>query len=336
MQGVFVKVLITGGAGFIGSHLTEELLARGQDILAIDDLSTGNLSNLASFDGSARFNFQQGSVLDIPHLAALIEEADIIYHLAAAVGVKYVLENPVATLVTNAQGTENVLRLADQQGQQGKKKVILASSSEVYGKTTKVPFQEDDECVLGPTSVSRWGYSCAKALDEFLALAYYRERGLPVVVLRLFNTVGPRQQGRYGMVMPRFVSQALAGEPITVYGNGEQMRSFTYVKDVVKAMAELASAPGAEGQVLNVGSDREITMNGLAELVRRVLDSDSEITHVPFTEVYGERFEEAHRRLPDISKIRKHINYQPTTDLGFIVNEIANSLRTGTVHGASN
>ena len=328
-----MKVLITGGAGFIGSHLPEDLLDRGQEIVAIDDLSTGSLSNLAHLDGSSGFQFQQGSVLDIPHLASLIEEADVVYHLAAAVGVKYVLENPVATLVTNAQGTENVLRLADHLG---KKKVILASSSEVYGKTSKVPFQEDDETVLGPTSISRWGYSCAKAFDEFLALAYHRERGLPVVVLRFFNTVGPRQQGRYGMVMPRFVSQALTGEPITVYGSGEQMRSFTYVKDVVKAMADIASVAGAEGQVLNVGGDLEISMNDLAELVRRVLDSKSEIIHVPFTEVYGEGFEEAHRRLPDISKIQNYISYQPTTDLEFIVKGIANSLRTGTVHGASN
>jgi len=319
-----VKALITGGAGFIGSHLSEELLSRGQEVIAFDDLSTGILSNVAHLQDAPGFSFYRGSILEPSDLSGLIEQADLVYHLAAAVGVRYVLEHPVAALETNARGTENVLRLAKEHGG---KKVILASSSEVYGKTSKIPFREDDDTVLGPTSVSRWGYSCSKALDEFLALAYHREKGLPAVVLRFFNIVGPRQSGRYGMVMPRFVSQALAGDHITVYGDGEQMRSFTYVKDVVKAMADIALVPSAEGQVFNIGSDREITINDLAQLVRRVLKSGSEIIHIPFSEVYGSDFEEASRRLADISKIKKYISYHPNTDLAFIVSGVASSLR---------
>ena len=320
-----MKALITGGAGFIGSHLSEELLSRGQEVVAFDDLSTGSTSNIAHLQNAPGFRFHRGSVLDSSDLPGLIEEADLIYHLAAAVGVKYVLEHPLAALETNARGTENVLRLAEQHG---KTKAILASSSEVYGKTPQVPFREDDDCVLGPTSVSRWGYSCSKALDEFMALAYYREKGLPVVVLRLFNTVGPRQSSRYGMVLPRFVSRALAGDPITVYGDGEQMRSFTSVKDVVKAMADIALVPSAEGQVFNVGSDREISINSLAELVRQVINSRSEIVHIPFSEVYGTEFEETRRRLADISKIQKYIDYHPDTDLALLVQGITDFFAT--------
>ena len=317
-----MKALITGGAGFIGSHLSEELLSRGQEVIVLDDLSTGSLSNVAQLQDVAGFIFHRGSILDFCELSKLMEQVDFIYHLAAAVGVQYILENPVAALEINARGTENVLRLAEQHG---KKKVVLASSSEVYGKRTRVPFKEDDDPVLGPTSVSRWGYACAKAFDEFLALAYQREKGLPVVILRFFNTVGPRQTGRYGMVMPRFVSQALAGEPITVYGDGEQIRTFSYVKDVVKAMADIALVPSAEGQVFNVGSDGEISINGLAELIRCALNSSSEIIHIPLQEIYGSQFEETRRRLADISKIQGYIDYFPKTDLALIVNEIADS-----------
>ena len=330
-----MKALITGGAGFIGSHLSEELLSRGQEVLAFDDLSTGSLSNITHLQEVPGFRFQRGSILeqlDSASLPSVIEWADLVYHLAAAVGVKHVLEHPVAALQTNTQGTENVLNLAESHG---KKKVILASSSEVYGKTCIVPFREDSDSVLGPTSVRRWGYSCSKAFDEFLALAYGWEKGLPVVILRLFNTVGPRQTGRYGMVLPRFVSQALAGEPITVYGDGKQMRSFTYVKDVVKAMADIAQAPSANGQVFNVGSGEETSINELAALVRRVLSSSSEIIHTPFSAVYGEGFEETQRRLPDIFKIQRCIDYHPDTDLAFIVGEVADSLKTEGVHGAS-
>ena len=318
-----MKALVTGGAGFIGSHLSEELLSRGQEVIALDDLSTGRLANLDGLRADPGFSLHGGSVLDASCLSELIEQADRIYHFAAAVGVKYVLEHPISALETNTRGTENVLRLAEECG---KKQVVLASSSEVYGKLATVPFREHDDSVLGPTSISRWGYACSKALDEFMGLAYHRERGLPVVALRLFNTVGPRQQGHYGMVMPRFVSQALAGEPITVYGDGEQMRSFTYVKDVVKAVADVAEVPSATGEVFNIGTDKEISINGLARLVCRVLNSSSEIVHIPFSEAYGMEFEEPRRRLPDISKLQRHIDYHPNTDLEDIVSRIADYL----------
>ena len=319
-----MNALITGGAGFIGSHLSEELLSRGQEVIAFDDLSTGSLSNIDHLSRVSEFSFRHGSILDSSDLSALVEKADVIYHLAAAVGVRYVSEHSVAALETNARGTENVLRLAHQHGQ---KKVVLASTSEIYGKTSRVPFREDHDSVLGPTTVSRWGYSCSKAFDEFLALAYHKEKGLPVVILRFFNTVGPRQSGRYGMVMPRFVSQAVAGSPITVYGDGEQTRSFTYVRDVAQATADIAMLPSADGRVFNVGSDMEISINDLAQLVRRVLDSGSEISHIPYSEVYDIEFEEARRRLADISKIQKYIDYHPNTDLAYIVMEIAEHLK---------
>ena len=320
-----MRALITGGAGFIGSHLCEELLGRGQQVLAFDNVSTGSLSNIAHLQGVPGFDYQQGTILDTDQLAAIISKVDIVYHLAAAVGVKYVLDNPVTALETNTAGTENVLKLAQRLGN---KKVIITSSSEVYGKSDKLPFQENDDTVIGPTSVRRWGYACSKALDEFLALAYHREKALPVVVLRLFNTVGPRQTPGYGMVIPRLVTQALAGAPMTVYGDGDQKRCFTYVRDVVKAIADIAQAPGAEGQVFNLGSNEEISINGLTEVVRQVLESSSEIIHVPFMEVYGEDFEETRRRVPDMSKIRRHISYEPNTDLRFIIREIARSLET--------
>lgn len=319
-----MEALITGGAGFIGSHLSEELLSRGQVVSALDDLSTGSPSNVEHLLDVAGFNLHQGTILDWDELSSLMKRADIIYHLAAAVGVRYVLDHPVSTLETNTRGTENVLRLANQLGN---KKVIIASSSEVYGKTSKVPFHEDDGSVLGPTSIVRWGYSCSKALDEVLALAYYREKGLPVLALRFFNTVGPRQTGRYGMVVPRFVSQAMAGSPITVYGDGRQTRSFTYVRDLVRAMADLAMVPSAEGQVFNIGSNAEISINALAELVRDVLHSPSEIVHVPFSEVYGPDFDETAKRSADISKIQGYINYRPRTDLAPIIKEISEDLR---------
>jgi UDP-glucose 4-epimerase len=319
-----MKALITGGAGFIGSHLAEELLGRGHQVFAFDNLSTGSLDNIAHLREKSGFNFYSGSILETSNLSPLVEQVDCIYHLAASVGVMHILEHPLEALETNVRGTENVLRLA---AKQGKKKVILASSSEVYGKTAKIPFCEDDDIVLGPTSVSRWGYACGKAFDEFLGLAYHQQEGLPVVVLRFFNTIGPRQQGHYGMVSPRFVAQAQAGEPITVHGDGEQMRSFTYVKDVAKAVVDISQAPAAEGQVFNVGSSREITINGLAQLVRETLNSKSEIIHIPYSTAYGPGFEDPQRRLPDISKIQKYINYDPSTDLAFIIREIADAMK---------
>ena len=315
-----MRALITGGAGFIGSHLSEELLSRGHEVIAFDDLSTGSPSNIAHLLENPGFSFLQGSILESCELAKLVEQVDIIYHLAAAVGVRYVLEQPVAALETNGKGTAAILGLAERHGN---KKVIFASSSEVYGKLAKVPFREDDDSVLGPTSVTRWGYACSKAFDEFLAPAYNREKGLPVVALRFFNTVGPRQTGRYGMVMPRFVSQVVASDPVTVYGDGEQMRSFTYVEDVAKAVADIAAVPSADGQVFNVGTDKETSMNELAQLVCRVLSSPSEIVHIPFSDVYGTEFEETRRRSADISKIQRYIEYHPSTDLHLVVREIA-------------
>ena len=325
-----MKAVITGAAGFIGSHLVEELLSRGHEVIGVDNLSTGRMSNLASVQAAEAFSFHDESVLEPSDLPELIEQSDVVYHLAAAVGVKYVLEHPVVALETNARGTENVLRLALAHGH---KKLILASSSEVYGKASKLPFSEDDDAVLGPTSVGRWGYACGKAFDEFMALAYHTEYGLPVCIVRLFNTVGPRQQGRYGMVLPRFVSQALADEPVTVYGDGEQMRSFTYVKDVVQALADIALVPEAEGQVFNVGSDRETSINQLAELVCQVVDSKSETVHIPFSEVYGDHFEEARRRLPNLSKLQKYIHYHPTSDLRLMIRAVADGLTVEEAHG---
>ncbi len=320
------KALVTGGAGFIGSHLCDELLSRGKQVTVIDDLSTGSLSNIVHLEDNPKFRFLRASVLSTADLAPEIEKADVIYHMAAAVGVRYIHDNLVSSLETNVEGTKNVLRLASSSPN---KKVILASSSEVYGKSSKIPFKENDDTLVGPTSVPRWGYACSKALDEFMALAYHKEQGASVVVLRLFNTVGPRQSGYYGMVMPRFIQQAATGEPITIYGTGLQQRSFTYVKDVVAAIADIAEEPSAEGQIFNVGSDSEISIIDLANLVRRVLGSQSEIVHIPFAEVYGEGFEEPARRLADIAKIRRYINYHPSTDVESVIREIANSINTG-------
>ena len=315
-----MRALITGGAGFIGSHLAEGLLDRGQEVVVFDDLSTGTVHNIDHLIGKEGFSFQEGSVVESHKLEPLVASTDVIYHLAAAVGVKYVLEHPVATLETNVRGTENILRLAVQQGE---KKVVIASSSEVYGKASKVPFGEDDDSVLRATSVSRWGYACSKMLDEFLALAFRQEHNLPVVISRFFNTVGPRQVGRYGMVMPSFISQALAGDPITVHGDGEQRRSFTYVKDLVKAVADISTVPAAEGHVFNISSNKDISINELAALVRRTLNSDSEIVHIPYSEAYGEGFEDTRLRMADISKIQRYIDYHPTDDLSFMIKEIA-------------
>lgn len=329
-----MKALITGGAGFIGSHLAEELLSRGQEVVAYDDLSTGYQSNIDHLRANPNFSFQPGNILDADRLESAIRDADQIYHLAASVGVKNILEHPLSALTTNVNGTENVLKLALAHG---KKKVILASSSEVYGKSSQVPFREDTDSVLGPTSISRWGYACAKALDEFLALAYHQEEGLPVVALRFFNIVGPRQVGRYGMVLPRFVAQARQGEPITVFGDGEQQRSFTYVKDAVRAVADISELPAAEGQVFNVGSNHHISINCLAELVRDTLGSSSEIIHIPYSEAYGPDFEDVRLRAADISKIQGLINYEPNPDLAFIIKEIDTTIEaTGSVAGREN
>ncbi len=319
----FARALVTGGAGFIGSHLCDELLDRGMQVTAVDNLSTGSLKNISHLGGHSGFSFVEANLLDKEGIWPELERADVIYHLAAAVGVGYIHDHQVDSLETNVGGACNIFQMAAHM----RKKVVLASSSEVYGKSTDLPFREDSDTLLGPTSIPRWSYACAKALDEFVALAYHREQGLPIVILRLFNTVGPRQSGRYGMVLPRFARQAIAGEPITVYGDGLQKRSFTYVKDVVRAMADIAEAPSVEGEVFNVGSDSEISILDLAEEVRRVTGSTSEIVHVPYIQIYGEGFEEPARRVPSIDKIREYIDYSPSTPISVMVEKVVEGIR---------
>jgi UDP-glucose 4-epimerase len=318
---VAVRNLITGGAGFIGSHLAEALLNRGDEVYVIDDLSTGSIDNIEPLKKNPRFHYIVETIRNESVVAELVDRCDVIFHLAAAVGVRLIVETPVNTIETNVHGTEVILKLANKK----KKKVLIASTSEVYGKSEAFPFREDHDLVLGPTTKSRWAYACSKAIDEFLALAYYREKKLPVVIVRLFNTVGPRQTGRYGMVVPTFVKQALQYAPITVYGDGTQSRSFTYVGDVVNAMSKLVELPRAEGEVFNIGSGHEITMNDLAKLVREMTQSRSEIVHIPYDRAYGEGFEDTARRVPDISKIRQAIGYEPTLDIRAILLKVIES-----------
>ena len=313
-----MKVLITGGAGFIGSHLTDLYLGRGDKVHVLDDLSTGAMQNIAALKNKPGFGYTVESVTNVPVLAELIDDADVVIHLAAAVGVKLIVSSPVHTIETNIRGTEIVLSLANKK----KKPVLVASTSEVYGKASKVPFAEDDDLVIGPTSKGRWAYACSKAIDEFLALAYWKERRLPVVVCRLFNTVGPRQTGQYGMVLPTFIRQALANQPITVYGDGTQSRSFTFVGDVVGALAKLMDTPAAVGQVFNIGNGKEITILELAKIVKARTKSSSEITFTPYDQAYESGFEDMPRRVPDISKIQKLIGYQPTLDVAEIIDTI--------------
>ncbi len=307
--------LITGGAGFIGSHLAEHLLQKGQQVHVVDDLSTGSIENLDHLRDAVGFSHTIADVRQQPVLAELVDRADVIYHLAAAVGVRLIVESPVRTIQTNVGCTEVVLGLANKKG----KKVVLASTSEVYGKNEAVPFAEDHDLVLGPTSKARWSYACSKAIDEFLALAYHRARGLPVVVARLFNTVGPRQTGRYGMVLPTFVRQALMGKPITVFGDGSQRRCFSYVGEVVRALAALAEAPAAEGQVVNVGGSQEVSIAELAELVREMSGSSSKIVQVPYDQAYEEGFEDMARRVPDVSRLKQLVGSVPDMDIKDIV-----------------
>ena len=318
-----MKILITGGAGFIGSHLAERLLASGHQVTALDNLVTGNEDNLAHLLRNPDFKLVKGDILNPADLDGPVADSDLIYHLAAAVGVRYVLDNPVTTLETNTRGTANLLQAASEHGG---KKVVLASSSEVYGRSPNLPYREDDVLSLGPTNIPRWGYACSKMMDEFLALAYWKQHELPVVILRLFNTVGPRQKGSYGMVLPRMVEQCLGDQPITVYGDGSQTRCFTYVGDITKAMTDIAEVPEAEGQVFNLGSDNEIAIGTLADLIRDSLKSSSSITHVPFESVYGSDFQDIPRRVPDISKIKRYINYDPQTELSLMISEIAADL----------
>jgi len=317
------RSLITGGAGFVGSHLAEELLQRGEEVFVIDDLSTGRIDNIEPLKRHPKFHYVIDSVHNEPVLAELIDRCDVVYHLAAAVGVKLIVESPVNTIETNVHGTEVVLKLANKK----KKKVLITSTSEVYGKSTSVPFREDQDLVLGPTTKGRWSYACSKAIDEFLGIAYWHEKRLPVVIARLFNTVGPRQTGRYGMVIPNFVQQALRQEPITVYGDGEQSRSFGYVGDIVRALADLARHPQAVGEVFNIGNTKEITINALARQIKEMTGSQSEIVHIPYDRAYEQGFEDMPRRVPDISKVQRLIGYQPSVDLEQILQRVIAAFR---------
>ena len=313
-----MKNLITGGAGFIGSHLAEELLKRKERVIVIDDLSTGSIDNIKHLRAARGFSYRIDTILNKPLLKRLMKQCDIVYHMAAAVGVKYIIDNPLESIETNVKGTETVLELADSLG---KKKVILASTSEIYGKDRpgKRCFSELDVRLLGPTKISRWSYSCTKALDEFLALAYWRKKKLPIVIVRLFNTCGPRQTGRYGMVIPRFVKQALSGQPLTVYGDGRQTRSFTYVKDVVGSLITLAKNKKAMGEIFNIGNPRAITINSLAAKVIELTKSESKIAHIPYEKAYDSGFEDMRHRCPDISKIKKLIGFSPKTGIDEIL-----------------
>jgi UDP-glucose 4-epimerase len=318
-----VKALITGGAGFIGSHLAERLLADGHEVLVLDNLSTGSIDNIAHLKGVDGFSYVIDSIANEPLLAEMVDRADVVFHLAAAVGVKLIVEQPVHTIETNVHGTEVVLRHANKK----KKLVFIASTSEVYGKSADVPFRENADLVLGATAKHRWAYACSKMLDEFLALAYWKEKKLPVVIVRLFNTVGPRQTGRYGMVLPTFVRQALAGHPITVFGDGVQSRSFTYVGDVVGALIGLAAEPRAVGEVFNIGNTGEVTIRELAERVRTLARSSSPIHVIPYDEAYEAGFEDMPRRVPDTTKIRELIGFEPKLGLDDIIRSVIEHIR---------
>jgi UDP-glucose 4-epimerase len=313
-----LRVLITGGAGFIGSHLADAYLQRGDEVLVIDDLSTGTIDNIQHLKSNPKFHYTIDSVHNQPVTAELVDQCDVVFHLAAAVGVKLIVESPVRTIETNVRGTEVVLALANKK----QKRVLIASTSEVYGLSTDVPFKEDGNLVMGATTKGRWSYACSKAIDEFLALAYWREKKLPTTIVRLFNTVGPRQTGRYGMVIPTFVKQALAGRPITVYGNGKQTRCFGYVGDVVGALIKLMDSPDSVGQVYNIGSSEEISILQLAEKVRELTQSTSEIVFVPYDDAYEEGFEDMPRRVPDTTKISQLVGFKPKMTLDGILETV--------------
>lgn len=313
-----MRALLTGGAGFVGSHLAEALLAQGDTVEVIDDLSTGSMDNIAHLAGRAGFRHTIDTVMNEALVGQMVDRADVVFHLAAAVGVKLIVEAPVRTIETNVHGTEVVLKQAKRGGQ----RVIVFSTSEVYGKSTAVPFTETADLVMGPTSKHRWAYACSKALDEFLALAYFKEYKLPVTIVRLFNTVGPRQTGRYGMVVPNFVRQALAGEPITVFGDGTQSRAFTYVGDVVTGLLRLASSDRAIGEVFNIGNHEEISMMDLAHKVKALTGSGSEIVLIPYDQAYEAGFEDMSRRVPNLQKIGAAVGYVPTVGLDEILRRV--------------
>jgi len=319
-----MRVLITGGAGFIGSHLAEELLGQGHRVHALDDLSTGAIGNIRALKEDPHFQYTIDSAAIPAVVAEAVDEADVVFHLAAAVGVELIIESPVRTIETNVHCTEVVLSQANKK----KKPVFIASTSEVYGKSTALPFHEEGDLLLGPTHTGRWAYACSKAIDEYLALAYWKERGLPTVIGRLFNTVGPRQTGRYGMVLPNFVRQGLAGQPITVYGDGSQRRCFCHVRDVVRALADLMATDAAYGEVFNIGATEETTIMGLAERVRDMVGSSSEIVTVPYDEAYEQGFEDMRRRIPDTGKISQLLGWSPTSDLDAILQDVVESQRS--------
>jgi len=318
-----VNALITGGAGFIGSHLAEQLLDQGHGVIVLDNLSTGSIENIRHLKGREGFSYTIDSITNESLLAELIDRSDVVFHLAAAVGVKLIVEQPVYTIETNVHGTEVVLKHANKK----KKLVVIASTSEVYGKSADVPFRENADLVLGPSAKHRWAYACSKLIDEFLALAYWKEKKLPVVIVRLFNTVGPRQTGQYGMVLPTFVRQALAGHPITVFGDGTQSRSFTYVGDVVGALIRLAGDKRAIGEVFNIGNMGEVTIADLAAKVKAMAGSCSPIHYIPYDQAYEAGFEDMPRRVPDITKIREFVGYEPKMQLDEIIRTVIEHMR---------
>jgi UDP-glucose 4-epimerase len=318
-----MTVFITGGAGFIGSHLAQRLLDANRRVIVLDDLSTGAMDNIQHLTDRPGFEYRIGSVHDAPLVAELVDRADVTVHLAAAVGVRLIVDEPVRTIETNVHGTEVVLEAVARK----QKPVVLASTSEVYGKSTKIPFAEGDDLVLGPTANSRWAYACSKALDEWLGLAYARQKKVPVTIVRLFNTVGPRQTGRYGMVLPNFAAQAIRGKPITVYGTGTQSRCFAHVKDAVEAMVRLMELAPASGNVFNIGSTEEVSIAELAERVKAAAGSTSEIVSVPYEEAYTEGFEDMQRRIPDTTKLRAAIGFVPETPLNTIIADVIDDQR---------
>ena len=317
-----VKILITGGAGFIGSHLAEKLLQKGEEVFVIDDLSTGSLKNIAYLRKNKNFHFTKGTVLDRRKVEKLVKKADKIYHLAAAVGVKKIIEKPLESFLINIDGTKNVLEAATKY----KIPVLITSSSEVYGKNDNLPFKEENDRIYGSAYHNRWGYGLSKGSDEFLALAYFREKKLPTIIVRLFNVIGPKQTGAYGMVVPKFIKQALSGKPITIYGNGYQTRCFADVEDVVEGLISLMNYRKAPGQIFNVGSDEEITIKALAQKIKRLTGSKSRISFVPYAKVYGSDFEDMLHRRPDLSKIKKLIGYQPRVNLEQSLKKIIENL----------
>lgn len=318
-----MKILITGGAGFVGSHLADKLISQGHEITVIDDLSTGRYSNVEHLEGNPNFRLIIDTVLDQDLMEGLVRESDRVFHMASAVGVRLIMEQPVKTIETIFHGTDVVLKFCSRY----RKRVLIPSTSEVYGKGASVPFREDDDLLTGATDKHRWAYACAKTLDEFLALAHWKETRLPVVVVRLFNTVGPRQTGQYGMVVPRFVHAAMKNEPITVFGDGTQQRCFGHVLDVVEGLSKLLESPQCFGQVINLGNSEEVSILGLAEKAIQLTGSKSEIRYIPYEEAYGDGFEDMRRRVPGLEKANKLIGYQPTRSLADIINDVANEFK---------